>query len=93
MALTRFSAVKSDAMGIATVSAGDATANLKDINLASAFDTDTPTGFIVRIMRSNVDVTADSVITLNTTTKVLRVADGGSTYNMTAGDIIHYIVF
>lgn len=79
-------------MGIATVSAGDATANLKDINLASAFDTDTPTGFIVRVLRANVDVTGDAVITLNTTTKVLRVADG-STYNTTAGDIIHYIVF
>lgn len=92
MSLTNFSAVKSDSMGSYTVIAADATANLKDINLASAFDTDLPTGAIVQIFRSNVDVTGDAVITLTKATKVLRVADG-STYNMTAGDVINYIVF
>ena len=92
MAITNFDVVKGATMDKYTVVAADATANLKDINLATAFGTDTPTGFIVQILRSNVTVTGDAVITLTPSTKVLRVADG-STYNMTAGDVINYIVY
>ena len=92
MGITNFDAVKATTMGKYTVVAADDTANTKSINLATAFGTDIPTGFIVQILRSNVTVTGDAVITLNTTTKVLTVADG-STYVLTTGDVINYIVY
>jgi len=47
--------------------------------------------FIVQIFRSGANVTADSVVTLSAGT--LTVADGGATYNMTSGDVIHWQVF
>lgn len=92
MSLTNFSAIRTDAMGSYTVVTADATANLKDISVAKAFDTDLPIGCLVQIYRSNVNVTGDAVITLTPSTKTLRVADG-STYNMTAGDVINYMVY
>ena len=66
------------------VTAGEATANQAVISLAdglAAINT-----FVVQILRANVQVTADSVVTASGTN--LTVADGGSTYNMTAGDVI-----
>lgn len=75
------------AAGVHTVTSGEASAS------AVAIDTgivDTIVGHIVQIYRSNVQVTSDAVVTI--TGDVLGVADG-STYNVTAGDVINYIVW
>lgn len=67
-----------------TAVAGDATANYADI--------DTGLGAIsslnVLIIRSNIPRFLDQVITV--TNGVIRVADGASTYQVTAGDVIHW---
>lgn len=73
--------------GIYTATSDDATANEKSITTGKT----TATAFIVQIYRSGVDVTADAIITL--TSGVLKVADGGATYVLTAGDKITYFVF
>lgn len=77
--------VDSVAYGQHTVTAGEATANqadivtgLADLTLASC---------AVTIRRSGTNVTTDAVLS-EPTPGTLRVADGGTTYNVTAGDII-----
>lgn len=70
-----------------TVSAGEATANQAVI----ATGLTTIASILVQIYRSNVNVMADAVVTFSAGD--LTVADGASTYNMTAGDIIRYIAF
>jgi hypothetical protein len=73
--------------GVHTVTGGEATANAAAIatGLAAA------TGFIVQVYRAGVNVMADAVVTLAGGT--LTIADGASTYNMTAGDVINWNVF
>ena len=70
-----------------TVIAADATAGTKSIatGLGRAI-----TGFIVQIYRSNVLI---SGATTTVSTANLVVATNGSTYVVTAGDVINYIVF
>lgn len=70
-----------------TCVADDDTANLVDIATGKA----DATAFFVQIFRAGVDVHADAVITL--TAGTLRVADGGATYAVTAGDVIVWAVF
>lgn len=48
----------------------------------------TVSGYIVSVLRSNVTVTSDAVITESNGT--ISVADG-STYNVTENDVIHWI--
>ncbi len=75
------------ANGAYTVTAADATANhadivtgLADLTLAKS---------TVKVTRAGADVTVDAVIT-EFAPGTLRVADGGATYNVTAGDIIYW---
>lgn len=75
------------ANGVYTVTAADATANQADIvtglaDLTLAKST-------VKVTRAGVDVTVDAVIT-ESSAGTLRVADGGATYNVTAGDLIYW---
>ena len=67
--------------------AADATADY------ALIDTDKPgaTGFLVQVWRSGVDVTSDAAVTL--VAGALTVADGTTTYNMAAGDVICWMVF
>jgi hypothetical protein len=74
--------------GTATVSAAQASANLANISTGLA----TVTSWIVQVYRSGVNVTSDAVISAQTG-GVLRVADGGSTYNMAESDVINYLAW
>ena len=74
-------------MGTYTAVAADATADTLSIDTGL---TDA-TMFIVQILRADVDVTGDAVISLSS--GVLTVADGASTYAITADDVINYLVF
>ena len=70
-----------------TVTAGEATANTLDITTGKA----TATVFMVQIYRSGVMVLGDAAVSI--AAGVLTVADGASTYSVTEGDIINWIVF
>lgn len=48
------------------------------------------TGFIVQVLRSSVDIATDGKFSM--AAGVLKVEDG-STYKVTAGDVINWIVF
>ena len=72
--------------GSHTVTSGEAGANAVAIATGKA----DATGMIVQILRSNVDSVSDAAITL--ASGVLGVADGTS-YSVTAGDVISWIVF
>lgn len=82
MGQTAFQALEK---GTYTVVAGDDTAGTVDITLRN-----TPTVLVVDILRAGVSVKEDAVITAGT--EKITVADGGVTYALTAGDVIHYIV-
>jgi hypothetical protein len=75
------------ASGSKTVSAGEATANQADI--VTGLANITLANGSVSIFRAGTNVTADAVIT-EPTPGTIRVADGGATYNVTAGDIINW---
>lgn len=77
---------KLPAHGRHVVTAAEATANQAVINTEKP----SATGFMVHVWRSGVDVTGDAVVTL--TAGALKLADG-STYNMTTGDVISWLVF
>ena len=72
--------------GTHTVTAGEAGANTLAIVTGKA----DAVGMIVQIFRSNVDTVSDAAISLASGT--LTVADG-STYSVTANDVINWIVF
>lgn len=74
-------------VGAHTVTDAEATANAAAINTGKP----TATGFIVQIFRSDVNVMADADVSL--AAGVLTVADGAATYDMAAGDVIHWLVF
>lgn len=78
-----------------TAVAADATANyaVVDVSDLGALD-----GAVVQILRSGVDVKADAIVTLNnngtgTSNGYIKVADGASTYAVTAGDVIYVTAF
>lgn len=73
-----------------TVVADEDTANLADIDTGLG---STPDVFIVQILRSGVDVKSDAIVTAlgGGDAGKIRVADGGATYVLTAGDVIHII--
>jgi hypothetical protein len=73
--------------GTYTMVAGDATAGTKTIATGLG---KTISGFIVQIYRSNVLV---SGATTTKSSANLTVATNGSTYVVTAGDVVNYIVF
>jgi len=72
--------------GVYTAVAGDDSAGKAEINTGMA----NATGAIVQIVKSGVVVGADAKPSI--AAGVLTVADG-STYNVTAGDVINWIVF
>lgn len=49
-------------------------------------------GWIAEVYRAGVKVTGDAVFTVDNTVK-LKVANGASTYTVTAGDVINYIIW
>lgn len=49
-------------------------------------------GWMVQVYRAGVNVMADAVVTVQSTTS-LRVADGGATYVVTAGDVLKYMIW
>lgn len=73
-----------------TVTSGEASANQADIDTSFAA---APDVFLVQILRSGVDVKEDAVVTALGSGDVgkIRVADGGATYSVTAGDVIHLL--
>lgn len=73
--------------GVHTVTAADVSAGKVDINTGMTG----ATGFIVQVVRSNVDIKSDAVATL--ADGVLTIDDGATTYVVTAGDVISWIVF
>ena len=74
------------ARGTQTATASEATAGavLIDTGWTSA------TGFVVNIMRSGAVVTGDAAV--GVASGILTVEDGASTYAVTEGDVIHYIL-
>ncbi len=73
--------------GTHTVTAGEASANAAVIDTGKV----SAVGQIVQVLRSGADVTVDATISM--ASGVLTVADGGATYNVSAGDVINWIVF
>lgn len=73
--------------GTYTCVANDATANEVNIDTGK----EDATAFIVQIWRANKMVLGDAVVTL--VDGVLNIADGASTYAVTSGDVITWIVF
>lgn len=78
---------KMPAHGRHVVTATEASANQVVIDTAMP----EATGFLVQVWANGVDVTSDAVVTLNK--GALTVADGSSTYNVTEGQVINWIVF
>lgn len=73
--------------GSYTAVAGDATADTVDIDTGKS----DATLCIVQIYRAGVQVTADAAISI--AAGVITVADGASTYAITADDVITWIAF
>lgn len=71
-----------------TVTAAEATANQAVLSEPEAFSI---TGALVQILRSGVDVKEDAVVTFSNGD--MTVADGASTYSITAGDVIYALAF
>ena len=73
--------------GTYTSTTADASAN------KSSIDTGKPdaTGFIVQIIRSNIETTAKAKISM--TAGVISVEDNSSDFVVTNGDVIHWIVY
>lgn len=74
------------AKGVYTVVSADQTATTVTIPVGM-----TVTGFIVQILRSGKDVTGLSAISASTTNLV--VATNSTSYVLTTGDVINYIVY
>jgi len=72
--------------GVYTAVAGDDSAGKAEINTGMP----NATGFIVQVLRSSVDIATDGKFSM--AAGVLKVEDG-STYKVTAGDVINWIVF
>lgn len=70
-----------------TVLSADDTAGTVDIDTGLT----AIAGFIVQIYRAGVNVMQDAVVTV--TGGVMTVADGASTYALTADDVINYMVW
>lgn len=91
MARSNFEVVKGETMGAYTVVAANDTANTVTIPTGKWFGKgETAVGFVVTIMRSGKQVSSDPAISLSSNNLV--VADG-STYVLTTGDVINYIVY
>ena len=71
-----------------TVTADEATANQAVLSEPEALSI---TGALVQILRSGVDVKSDAIVTFSGGD--MTVADGASTYDMTAGDVIEALAF
>lgn len=82
-----FGGTSNTASGQHTVTAGEATANL--VNIVTGLPDITLANCAVSVFRAGTNVTADAVIT-EPSAGTIRVADGGVTYNTTAGDIINW---
>lgn len=75
------------AAGTYTAVAGDATANTLDIDTGL----DALSSYLVQIFRSGVQINSDQAVSVSA--GVITVADGASTYAITAGDVINWVAF
>ena len=73
--------------GTYTSTSADATANKSVINTGKA----DATGFIVQVIRSNIEITAKAKISM--AAGVISVEDNSSDFVVTNGDVIHWIVY
>ena len=89
MAKTNFSALGIDAHSPHTVTAAEATANTLTIDLSAYLENDIINGVIAQVTRAGNVVTDDLDITFTNTS--VTFADG-TTFNLTANDIISYII-
>ena len=96
MAKTNFSAIGTqnfrgpEPFGTYTVTAADATANSVTLDFSAAFEDGTVSGVIAQVTRAGNVATSDLDIT--TSGNSVTFADG-TTYALTADDLITYIVF
>ena len=96
MAKTNFSVVGTqndrgpEPFGTHTVTSAEATAGTLTLDFSLAFENDTITGVIAQVTRAGNVVTADLDITYTGTS--VTFADG-TTFDLTADDVITYIVF
>ena len=73
--------------GTYTATSADANADKSVINTGKA----DATGFIVQVIRSNVETTAKAKISM--AAGVISVEDNNSDFAVTNGDVIHWIVY
>jgi len=73
--------------GTYTSTSADASANKSVINTGKP----DATGFIVQVIRSNIEATAKAKISM--TAGVILVEDNSSDFAVTNGDVIHWIVY
>ena len=73
--------------GTYTSTAADANANKSVINTGKP----DASGFIVQVIRSNIDTTAKAKISM--AAGVISVEDNSSDFAVTNGDVIHWIVY
>lgn len=77
-----------DKVGTYTVTAADVTATAATLTSTSAIN-----GFIIQIFRSNNQVPGCKATVGGTGSTTLSIATNGSTYVLTANDVINYILF
>ena len=75
--------------GVHTVTTAEASANKAEIDSGMAG----ATGFIVQVMRSNIDMTTSSKISMAAGVVSVETNSAGSAFTLTAGDVINWIVF
>ena len=78
--------VKLPVSGVHTVTTADVTANKAEINTGKA----DAAGFVAQVLRGGI-VTGSAKASI--TAGVLKIETNGTTYVLTAGDVISYIVF
>ena len=73
--------------GTYTATSADAGANKSVINTGKA----DATGFIVQVIRANIEITAKAKISM--AAGVISVEDNSTDFDVTDGDVIHWIVY
>lgn len=93
MGTTNFGDIATDTFG--TLKAGTDTLSGSEASASGGLDIATGltaiTGYIVQIFRSNVLINSDQGVSVSGGT--ITVTDGGSTYELTAGDIVNWIAW
>ena len=93
MTVTNFTSIATDDFG--TLKAGTHTLTGGEASAAGGLDIDTGltsvTGYIVQIFRSGVNINSDQGVSESSGT--ITVTDGGSTYELTSGDVVNWIAW